>query len=188
VAAASTETDTDAELAALLAATGRGDQVAFERLYALTSSQLFGVVLRSLRQRDQAIDVLQESYLRIWTHAARYQPERGAPLAWMTTIARNRALDWRRALPSHVSLDDDPHDVSDGAGGAVVSDPPAGVERVRLQRCLETLPEAQRDCIVLAYVGGYSHDELARRLDRPVGTVKSWIRRGLARLKACLEP
>ena len=166
----------------LLGRVAGGDQAAFERLYALTSGRMFGVALRLLRQRDRAEDVVQDAYVTIWRKAASYLPERGAALAWMATIVRHRALDLLRqgALRPVEELD----------AANEVAAPTLGeglVEIHALQRCLEELEERSRRCIQMAFIDRYTHEELAERLDAPIGTAKSWIRRGLIRLKKCLD-
>ena len=175
------------ELAALLAACGRRDRAAFERLYRASSAKLFGVALRILRREDWAEEVLQECYVSIWTHAPDYRPALAAPMTWMTSIVRNRCLDWLRRPRLEVPDEE----------GAIVeateSDTPgplAELERAKeshaLARCLKGLEGKQRQAIALAFFDGLSHSELARHLREPLGTVKTWVRRGLLRLKDCL--
>ena len=172
----------------LLLAAARGDRAAFRGLYLQTRAQLFGVILRIVRRTDRAEDVLQEVYLRIWNHAPDYRPDKGTPMAWMTTIARNRALDWARRRPDLMSLDQEgAPEVPSNPGLAPLEWANASLEAKALKDCLEELPKEQRDCILLAYVQGYTHDEVSAALAAPLGTVKSWIRRGLARLKTCLD-
>ncbi len=176
-----------AELQRLLLAVAGQDRVAFARLYSISSPRLFGLVLRIVRSRDLAEDVLQEAYVRIWDHAGDYRPERGAAAAWMGRIARNRALDWVRKQTRDPTRGQAPQEA---AGPELASDLDwAGVEGDgrQLKDCLSELEARQRNCILLAFVEGYTHQELAKRLERPLGTVKSLIRRGLARLKTCIE-
>ena len=172
----------------LLLATAQGDRAAFRGLYLQTRAQLFGVILRIVRRKDRAEDILQEAYLRIWNHAPDFRPEKGTPMAWMTTIARNRALDWVRRRSDLLSLDQEgapePHS---NPGLPPLEWSNASLEAKALKDCLEELPKDQRDCILLAYVQGYTHDEVSAARAAPLGTVKSWIRRGLARLKTCLD-
>lgn len=171
-----------------LEATAAGDRAAFSRLYALSSPQLFAVVLRIVRRHDWAEDILQEAYLRIWDHAADYRPEKGAPMTWLISIARHRAIDWRRRDRGESALDDIP-------GSAIPADPDpspldwaiAGERGRALKDCLDELEPKQRDCILLAYGEGQSHSELAARLGSPIGSVKSWIRRAQHHLKDCIE-
>ncbi|MGH6954620.1 MAG: sigma-70 family RNA polymerase sigma factor [Alphaproteobacteria bacterium] len=176
------------DLERLIARVSLGDRDAFKRLYDSTSAKLFGVALRILRRRDRAEDVVQESYMRIWERAQSYAPEKGSPIGWMASIVRHRAIDRLRRQREHASLEESPE-------GARVADPaPDALEHAmrsaearRLGACLEELGGKQRDCIVLAFYQGHTHEELAQRVDVPLGTVKSWIRRGLMSLKECLE-
>jgi RNA polymerase sigma-70 factor, ECF subfamily len=175
-------------LASLLAACARRDRAAFERLYRETSPKLFGVALRILRREDWAEDVLQECYVRIWDHAADYRAGLAAPMTWMTSIVRNRCLDWLRRPNTEVI--DEEGDViegtpSDSPGPLAVLQ--SGREASALRRCLDALESKQRQAIALAYFDGLSHSELAAHLHEPLGTVKTWVRRGLLRLKSCLE-
>lgn len=180
------------ELPALLAATARGDEVAFARLYAATSPHLQALLLRMLRRMDWAEEALQDCYLRIWKRSESYAPERGAPMAWLMTIARYRALDLLRARRPEVS--DVPDDTDAQPIEAVdTSQPPDAhaIEReelARLEGCMQRLSESERRSVLLAYYHGYTHSELAEKLDTPLGTIKSWVRRGLQQLRACLEP
>ncbi len=172
----------------LILATAGGDRQAFKALYDTTSRRLFGIILRIVRRVDWAEDVLQEVYVRIWRHAERYRPEKGEPMAWLATVARNGAIDWRRRNADAPWVQE--YDDQDGQEDdqPTVLDWTAAAEDARaLKHCLDELEGEHRNCIVLAYTEGYTHDELARRLSRPVGTVKSWIRRGLLRLRDCLE-
>jgi RNA polymerase sigma-70 factor (ECF subfamily) len=179
----------DETLTGLLKATAGGDEAAFDRLYGATSAKLFGVIARIIRQRDVAEEILQETYLRIWDHAGDYRFDKGRPMTWMITIARNRALDCLRRQRPERPLDDSPgRDAWPDPDPGPLDLAIAGESAQALRRCLDELGEEQRSCITLAYVEGYTHDELARRLACPLGTVKSWIRRGLAHLKSCLEP
>jgi RNA polymerase sigma-70 factor (ECF subfamily) len=175
-------------LAGLLAACARRDRAAFERLYRETAPKLFGVALRILKRQDWAEDVLQECYLRIWDHAQEYRAGLAAPMTWMTSIVRNRCLDWLRR-PNLEVIDEDGELLE-----AAASDAPGplatlqgGREADALRRCLEALEGAQRQAIALAYYNGFSHAELAAHLRAPLGTVKTWVRRGLLRLKSRLE-
>jgi RNA polymerase sigma-70 factor (ECF subfamily) len=178
---------TEESLAALLAACGRRDRRAFTRLYQSSSAKLFGVALRILRREDWAEEVLQDCYVSIWNHAQDYRPGLSAPMTWMTSIVRNRCLDWLRKPRLEVS--DSEGEMIDQA----ISDNPeplAELERSKdseaLARCLQALEARQRQAIALAFYEGLSHSELASHLRQPLGTVKTWVRRGLLRLKACL--
>ena len=175
-------------LAALLAATAQGDRAAFARLYQATSAKLFGVTVRILMRRSLAEDVLQEVYVRIWDRASDYRPDKGAPMTWMITIARNRAIDALRrdrpTMPIDSPAFEEPADPERSPFDWAL----AGEEARRLRGCLDLLEADHRRLILLAYCEGHTQEDLARRTGRPLGTVKSWLRRGLARLRDCLTP
>ena len=129
--------------------------------------------------------MLQEAFVRIWSHAGDYRPERGSALAWLCTIARNKAIDRRRRHRGEASFDDtkaQPAEFERPDPSLLLSD-----DARQLQACLDALGEPQRACILAAFVEGYTHTELAARLGHPLGTIKSWIRRSLAQLKTCLD-
>ena len=177
-----------ANLAELLSAAGGGDRQAFARLYNASSSKLFGVILRICRQRQLAEDVLQETFVKIWRNAANYLPEASPPLTWMASVARNTSIDAiRRRTELQFAVDEDGRsaldDVVDPASISG-SDP---VEMRALKGCLDRMDEEQRSVVTLAYLDGYSREELATRFERPVGTIKTWLHRGLAKLKDCLD-
>lgn len=175
-------------LAELLAACARRDRAAFERLYRASAPKLFGVALRILRREDWAEDVLQECYVRIWDHAPEYRAGLAAPMTWMTSIVRNRCLDWLRR-PNLEVVDEDGEllEAVPGNDPGPLAALQGGREALALKRCLEALEGKQRQAIALAYLDGLSHSELAAHLREPLGTVKTWVRRGLLRLKNCLE-
>jgi RNA polymerase sigma-70 factor (ECF subfamily) len=173
----------------LLAAAAAGDRAAFAQLYRQTAGQLLGLAQRMLQNRAASEEVIQEAFIRIWSRAGEFSPERGAAMAWMVTIVRNGAIDRLRRERGAVPLDSVPEREAWKDPGA---DPLAltimSAEARALRSCLDQLDEAPRRAIMLAYWHGLTHEELAARIDAPLGTVKSWIRRGLARLKGCLEP
>ena len=178
----------DPSLGELLARCALNDQQAFAALYRACAPKLFAVAVRITRRRDWAEDVLQESFVNIWHHAGGYDAAKSAPMTWMTTIVRNRALDWLRR-PRETADDD-----YDSRVAALADDRPGPEEAFirstdagKLARCLQELTEDQRRSITLAFFYGLSHGELASQVDRPLGTVKTWIRRGLERLKQCME-
>lgn len=174
-----------AELVRLLAATAAGDRRAFALLYERTSPHLFGLLLRMVLRRDWAEEALQDCYLRIWQKAEGYAPERGTPMAWLATIARYRALDLLRARRPEVPEDELPLAAAD-PGPAPYERAEIGEGLGRLGDCLQRLEASPRRSVLLAYYAGYTHAELARRLGAPLGTVKSWVRRGLQQLRDCL--
>jgi RNA polymerase sigma-70 factor, ECF subfamily len=176
-----------ASLDGLVLAVQRGSRAALKRLYELESRRLYGIALRIVRRPDVAADALQEVFVQVWQNAASFAPERGSAAAWLTGIARFRALDAVRKLGREV-LSDDPAlgDRADEPDMAAAID--LRVAQGALRRCLDALDDKQRRCIVLAFVDGLSHAEIAERLPAPLGSVKSWVRRGLLSLRSCLEP
>ena len=172
----------DQTLTMLLAACTLGDRRAFARLYQHASPTLFSIVLRLLGRRDWAEEALQDAFIQIWERCSDYRPDKGRPITWMASIARYRAIDFIRSEGRHKTAHGD--DSLDNVPDAGVRQIEGGV---RLDRCLEELEPSQRQCIVLSYCEGYSHHELAAHLSAPLGTVKTWIRRGMQRLKRCLE-
>jgi len=180
------------ELADLLGACGRGDRAAFARLYEATSPKLFGVAIRMLRREDLAEEILQECYVSIWNNARGYSVALSAPMTWMTSIVRNRCLDTLRRPRIEVSLARDEESGEDPLA-AIPSEelgPLALLQRSSnakaLAGCLAKLEGKMRQAIMLAFFEGMSHSELAEHMQQPLGTVKTWIRRGLERLKSCL--
>lgn len=190
IAARAPGTEAD-ELAALLQRIGLGEREALRTLYARCAAKLFGLALRILVRRDWAEDVLQESFVNIWRHAADYRPQLAAPMTWMATIVRNRALDCLRRqraerVAESVPLDDAHADtLADHAPGPADL-ALAGQQARALAECLKRLDPRQREVVSLAYLRDLSHSELAQVLSVPLGTVKSWMRRGLDRLRECL--
>lgn len=177
---------TPESLQRLLAACATGDSGAFRVLYRATSATLYGIVRRLVRRDDWAADVIQEGYWRIWRHAGEYNPGRGAAMTWMMSIVRHAAVDRLRAARREAAREAPLEDFSEGISEEISED--SRFEQARdIRTCLDGLDEAPRRAILLAYYYGYSHSELADRLAAPVGTVKSWIRRGMSRLAACLE-
>lgn len=171
----------------LLRATAAGDAGAFERLYQATSPKLYGIVLRIVKRHAAADDVVQDTYIRIWKHAASQRGPAGSAFSWMVSIARNAALDWLRSQRDHQPYDELHAGVETEDAIDVEALVQAGDEARALHRCLQKLDEVQRRCIVLAFLDGYTHHELAERLKAPLGSIKSWIRRGQIRLKDCLK-
>jgi RNA polymerase sigma-70 factor (ECF subfamily) len=172
----------------LLGEVARGDARAFERLYHATSAKLFGVCLRLLPDRNDAEDVLQDAYAAIWRKAAQYDASIASPISWLAMIAHNKAIDRLRneGVARHCVPIEFAADVSDGSPGASALAEHAGQAR-RLDHCLDQLETRRRTLIRTAFFDGATYEELARRTDTPVGTVKSWIRRGLLQLRTCLE-
>jgi RNA polymerase sigma-70 factor (ECF subfamily) len=170
----------------LLARTALGDRAAFGELYRAAAPKLLGVALRILRRADWAEEVLQECFVSFWRHAAEYNPGRAAPMTWMTSIVRNRCLDWLRR-PNPEPLPDEALQDLEGDNPGPLAALERGRDSAALARCLGGLEARQRQAIALAFFDGLSHAELAQHLRQPLGTVKTWVRRGLARLRICLE-
>jgi RNA polymerase sigma-70 factor (ECF subfamily) len=174
-----------ASLDDLLARTALRDQTAYHALYQATAPKLFGFALRILKRRELAEECLQDAFVSVWYRAGDYRSERAQPFTWMAAIVRNRALDMLRATPVYQDIADD--EALDALQSDAVAPPDAADETQALRRCLETLPAAHRQAIALSYYRGLAHAELAKSLREPLGTVKTWIRRGLMQLKRCLE-
>ena len=177
------------ELAEALADSGRGDRAAFRRVYEATSATLFGVALRILHDRQLAEDVLQDAYVTIWNKAATFDPGRASAITWLATVTRNRAIDRLRSAavrPAGRPLDE-AAEVRDAAPDAATL-LETRQETGRLLACLDELEARARDAIRTAFFEGVTYEVLAERAGVPLGTMKSWIRRGLQRLKGCLEP
>jgi RNA polymerase sigma-70 factor, ECF subfamily len=177
-------------LQALAARCALRDQAAFAELYRRTAPKLHAVALRILRRRDWAEEVLQESFVSIWNHFAEYSAQKSAPMTWMTAVVRNRCLDWLRR-PNLEQVREDYDELAAALPDDSASQPErlleGAMEARALRACLETLSERQRQTIALAYLHGLSHGELAAHLREPLGTVKTWVRRGLEKLRECME-
>lgn len=188
----------DSDLIAWLDASAAGDADALKRLYDATASRLYGLALQVLREPEAAQDVLQEAFLQVWRSAGDYRAALSPPLAWLGMIVRSRALDALRRrkaqrMDRQVALhsdDDDGPDLLDQ-----LASPTAGPDEAlqhsqlaaSLQHCLTKLDRNQRQVVQLAYLRDLSHSEMAAQLAAPLGTVKSWARRGLAQLRDCLQ-
>jgi len=175
-----------AELVWLLAAVAKGDQAAFERLYNATRSKLYGVVLRILGRPELAEEVMQETYLKVWTTASKFDPTLASPITWMVAMARNRAIDIVRKK-GEVSIEDGREAMAVAADmAAPLARREMAEELKRLLACLGKLdPEKQR-IVLLAYYSGWSRDQLAKKLDIPVNTIKTWLRRSLLEVRECM--
>ncbi len=174
-------------LVALITRASRGDESAFAELYDLTSSRVFGLARRVVRDPAQAEEVAQEAYLEIWRQSARFDAARGSVLAWMLTIVHRRAVDRVRSAESAHERDRRYAAVGDGPEYDVVDEAvTANLEQARVRRALETLTDVQREAVTLAYYGGYTHREVSDLLGVPLGTVKTRMRDGLIRLRDTL--
>jgi RNA polymerase sigma-70 factor (ECF subfamily) len=179
----------NARLMDLLARTALSDQQAFAELYRLTSSHLYAVTLRILRESAAAEEVLQESFVNIWHHAGSYVAAKSQPLTWLTSIVRNRCLDHlRRREIDTITIDDEEEGMTIADQGPTPLELLlAGADARAVKGCVDALEAGQKQAIALAFYQGLSHSELSRHLKQPLGTVKSWVRRGLERLKTCLD-
>jgi RNA polymerase sigma factor (sigma-70 family) len=170
---------------ALLQRCAGGDRAAFRLLYDRWGNRLYGIALRITRQATLAADATQDAFVQIWQQAHRFDPSRGGPEAWLIGIVRYRALDIvrrrSRELPGYEAEEDREDDSPDALARLVST-----AEGAALHRCLGALAEDRRRLVVLAFVDGLSHSELAERMSVPLGTVKSWIRRSLLSLRECL--
>ena len=178
-----------ARLTAALTAVGRGDRAAMRQVYDMTAAKLFGICLRICGERASAEDVLQTVYIKVWERAGQFDAARASPITWLATIARNGAIDWRRSVAGRAVRDTLPEQAS----FAVADDSPfadqslvTAEDGARLHHCLDELEERSRTSIRSAFFDGSTYAELAERENVPLGTMKSWIRRGLLRLKDCL--
>ena len=193
-------TEQSRDLSRLLGRAGLGDRAAFATLYERTSSHLYAVVLRINRDRAQAEDILQEVYVNVWRAAQSFDAAQSQPLTWLTSIARNRAIDSLRRVQTQPRLqtsfgaagdadaeDEDVYDtVADAAPGPLELLSQAGEARA-LGDCMDKLTALQKQSVALAFYQGLSHAEVATQLRQPLGTVKSWVRRALMTLKTCLQ-
>jgi len=177
------------ELEPLLARCASGDAAALKLLYKRTAAQLLGVLRRILLRDDLAQDALQDVYVSIWRNAKDYRATRGSPFTWMVSIARYRAIDIKRSRSRVVHFADPSEYVpeDDAAGSDLVALAARDAEARRLKDCLDELNAMQRNAVCLAYLNGLTHEEVAGTLAAPLGTVKSWVRRGLESLRGCIE-
>ena len=177
---------TPAELVWLLASVAKGDEDAFERLYAATRAKLYGVVLRILRRQDLAEEVIQETYVKVWNSAAQFNPAVSSPITWMAAIARNRAIDIVRKR-SESSIEEEPEAMQ---VAAETPDPLArremSEELKRLLECVGQLEPDRQKLVLLAYYNGWSREQLATKFEAPVNTVKTWLRRSMMDIRECL--
>lgn len=176
-----------ADLVDLLRRSSRGDEAAFAQLYDATASRVHGLALRVVRDPAQAEEVTQEAFLEIWRTASRFDPDRGSPMAWLLTITHRKSVDRVRSAEASTRRDENyqlqnqpiEHDSTAEAAQA-------SLEARRVRGALATLTEVQREAVGLAFLGGYTHTEVATMLDLPVGTAKTRIRDGLIRLRDAL--
>ena len=181
-----TRKDSTETLVELIARCALRDEKAFRALYQATSSTLYAVVLRILKQESWAQEALQDGYLKIWQAAGTYNHARGTPMTWMINIMRNQALDARRR-PAYKLVTEEIAEDATGAADDPLGQVERGGELARLLRCMKSLAEKQRACILMIYHQGYTPTEVAARERLPLGTVKTWVRRGLLRVRECLH-
>ncbi len=181
----------NAELSRLLARVALRDRGAFEQVYRLTCDHLLGLAFGILHRRDRAEDVLQEAFINVWHGAAGFNPALATPMTWLINIVRNKAIDKLRSgkteRESTVELDDEAMQLPDDDARQPQQLFDESLLRVRIDACMAGLAAAQRQAIALAYYRGMVHTEIAEILNAPLGTVKAWVRRGVDRLKSCLE-
>ena len=181
--------DDRSQLVAALARVAGGDRAALQTVYQGTSAKLFGVCLRILNDKSEAEDVLQEVYLTVWRKASSFDPARASPITWLVAIARNRSIDRLRAAAGgrrRMEPIEAAEEVRDPAPAAVDL-VEAAQDATRRGLCLEQLEARQSTAIRSAFLDGNTYEELAERMKVPLGTMKSWIRRGLLKLRDCLE-
>jgi RNA polymerase sigma-70 factor (ECF subfamily) len=169
---------TPAELIWLLASVAKGDEAAFERLYAATRAKLYGVALRILRRQDLAEEVVQEAYVKIWNSAGQFNASLASPITWMVSIVRNRAIDVVRKR-SEASLEDEPTAME------VASDTPDPLARKEMTEELKRILECV-GLVLLAYYNGWSREQLSEKFNTPLNTVKTWLRRSMIEIRGCL--
>mgnify|MGYP001792826755 FL=1 len=177
----------DVELGELLKGCSVGEEAAFARLYDATSTRLFGLVLRVVRDRAQAEEVTQDAYLDIWRNSSRFDPGRGSALSWVMTIGHRKAVDRVRSAEAARRRDTAYQARDQGAAfDQTVEQAHSNLDAQRVRRALEGLTQTQRSALELAYFGGYTHREVALMLGLPLGTAKTRIRDGLIRLRDTL--
>lgn len=164
-----------------------GDRAALREVYDATSAKLFGICLRISQDREAAEDILQQVYLKVWARAGRFDPERASPITWLCAIARNAAIDWRRSngAPGFLPVE---------AAAGLADDRPLASDmleqsemRDRIFDCLDELEERPRSAIRAAFFDGLTYSQLAEAMAVPLGTLKSWVRRGLLQLRGCVS-
>jgi len=179
------------DLAALVARVALGDRAAFERVYRATCAHLLGVAFRILNSRERAEEVLQEAFMNVWHGAGGFDASVAGPMTWLINIVRNRAIDALRSgkteRASALALDEEAMDVAADATQQPQALLERSLEALRITRCMGELGASQRQALALAYYRGMVHTEIAQALGAPLGTAKAWVRRGLDKLKDCLE-
>ena len=182
---------TNEDLATLLPRVALGDRAAFEQVYRATCAHLLGVAFRILNNRERAEEVLQEAFMNVWHSAGGFNASVAGPMTWLINIVRNKAIDALRSgkteRTSTFALDDEALAMAADEAQQPQALLERGLERLRITECMGGLGASQRQALALAYYRGMVHTEIAETLGAPLGTVKAWVRRGLDRLKACLD-
>ncbi|WP_417501912.1 sigma-70 family RNA polymerase sigma factor [Marinobacter sp.] len=175
------------DVSALICRVAMQDRVAFANLYAATAPKLLGVVLRILKERSWADDVIQEAYLKVWQRAGQFDSGKASPVTWLVSIARNKAIDELRKHPAGRTSTDDAMDERVARQPTAQDQMEDQQEVSKLNRCIDELAKERQDIVRLAYLGGWSREELASQYEQPVNTMKTWLRRALQDIKGCLE-
>lgn len=175
------------ELSDLLASVAAGDRRALASVYDRTSAKLYGVCVRITRDHSAAEDILQQVYIKVWDKAGRFERDLASPITWLCAIARNTAIDWVRKHGAARPSLSDPDATEASEAMSAIEALSEYESRTAIFDCLEALPPNQQKAIRLAFFDGSSHSELAHILKVPLGTTKSWIRRGLLQLRGCLQ-
>ncbi len=175
--------ESDKQLTQVIGRIGLGDRHAFKKLYDATAPRLLSILRRMVHDHQQSEDLLQEVYIKVWHQAGSYRADKSSPLTWMGSIARYTAIDFIRKQERQ------PTTVAESVVTEVAAPKtsPTNIEQQHLSNCIQLLSSDQRNAIIAAYLGGYTHSELSHRYNSPLGTIKSWIRRGLRSLKECLS-
>lgn len=182
---------TNDDLARLLAQVALRDRRAFEQVYQATCAHLLGVAFRILNQRERAEEVLQEAFMNVWHNAAGFNAAVASPMTWLINIVRNKAIDTLRSgkteRASTIALDEEVHDIAADDAQQPQQLLDESLAKLKIDGCMAELGASQRQALALAYYRGMVHTEIAAALNAPLGTVKAWVRRGLDKLKGCLE-
>lgn len=173
----------------LLIRCSRQDVEAFRQLYVKTSPKMYAICLRILKQEALAEDVLQEAYVKIWHSADQYVSAKGKAVTWMATVVRNKSLDKLRSLNARPQEVDVTYEGVEFASEDLSPDQLAHLsdDAGRLKECLSVLKPEQQKVILMSYYHGYTHEEMSKEMDKPLGTIKAWVRRGLEKLRSCLN-
>lgn len=182
---------TNDDLARWLARVALRDRVAFEQVYRATSGHLLSVAFRILNQRERAEEILQEAFINVWHNAGSFNASLASPMTWLINIVRNKAIDMLRSGKSErastVDLDDEALQVAADEAQQPLQLLDESLNKLRIDGCMAVLSAQQRQALALAYYRGMVHTEIAESIGAPLGTVKAWVRRGLDKLKGCLE-